>query len=190
MKKSVKLVIAVVVLLAAVGIFWGVQNKGPKDEAEETEYITAADSGDIYKYSYTNDGKVYTFTCDSEDGWSYDGDKDFNLDGSKLSVVIQNLWKTSIVRTLEDTDEESFEEFGLSDPAGEITVTMKDGSTETFHIGNTNSTVGAVYLYENDDTSTVYLVSTDISSAYNKSLDSLEGTTSITQENAEESAEE
>ncbi len=186
MKKSVKLVIAVVVLLAAIGIFWFVQSRSSNDEEAETEYITTADSEDIYKYSYTKDGTVYAFTCDSEDEWSYDGDKDFNLDGSRLSTVIQNLWKTSIVRTLTDVEEDSFEEFGLSDPAGEITVTMKDGSVETFHIGNTNSTVDAVYLYKNDDTSTVYLVSTDISSAYNKSLDSLEGTESITEESSEE----
>lgn len=185
MKKSVKLIIAVVVLLIAVGIFGVVQNRGPKDEVEETEYITAADSEDIYKYSYSKDGQMYTFTCDSDDGWSYDGDKDFNLDSSKLSVVIQNLWKTSVTRTLTDMDEQSFEEFGLTEPAGEICITMKDGSTEEFHIGNTNSTAGAVYLYKDDDTSTVYLVSTDISSAYNKSLDSLEGTKSVTEQSDE-----
>ena len=190
MKKSVKLIIAVVALLLAFGVYWIVQNKAPKDELKQTEFITTADSEDIYKYAYTKDGQVYSFTCDSKDGWSYDGDSKFNLDSAKLSVVVQNLWKTSISRTLTDVDDASFAEFGLAEPAGEISITMKDGTTEVFHIGNTNSTAGAVYLYKDDDTSTVYLVSTDILSAYNKDLSSLEGSKGITEQSDEGSSEE
>ena len=78
----------------------------------------------------------------------------------------------------------------LAEPAGEISITMKDGTTEVFHIGNTNSTAGAVYLYKDDDTSTVYLVSTDILSAYNNDLSSLEGSKGITEQSDEGSSEE
>ena len=42
---------------------------------------------------------------------------------------------------------------------------MKDGTSGTFHIGNTNDTTGDVYMYQDDDTSRVYLVSSSINQA-------------------------
>lgn len=164
-KKSTTLIIAFVLLILAVILYVVVQKAGPKDEEEKTDYLMTEDSSDIYKYSYTYDGDTLSFTYDEDEGWSYDKDKDFAVDAEQISGLLEYLWGTSVTRTLEDVKESSLAEYGLDKPSAEISYKMKDGTSGTFHIGNTNDTTGDVYMYRDDDTSKVYLVSSSINQA-------------------------
>lgn len=172
-KKSTKLIIALIVLALAIVAYVIVQKAGLNDEEETTEYLITLDSSNIYKYSYTLDDKTYAFTHDDDEGWKYDKDTDFAVDEDNMSVLLEYLWSTSVTRTLDDVEESSLADYGLDDPTIAITYQMKDGTTETFHVGDTNATTGDVYMYKDDDTSKVYLVSSDINSSYKTDLEDL-----------------
>ena len=171
-KKMIILILALVVLAALLGAYKVVKDQNPVEDTTPQKLVTA-ETDDLYKYAFSYDGEMYSFTLSLDEGWYYDADDSFDVNSSAMAALPSNLWETTISRTLEDVDEASLEEYGLKEPLAEIQITLRDETVISYHVGNQNASTKDLYVYVDDDPTTVYLVSSEIASACNKSLDSL-----------------
>ncbi len=159
-KKSRSLVIALAVLLAMVCILLIVQRKADDYENQDnTVTLIDVTADEITAVGVTADGVEMSFTLE-DDTWINDQDETLKIDESQVNLLTASLTGVSVSETM--TEVEDLEQYGLGDAAGSYQITTKDGEEITIHVGDTNSTASTVYVYLNDNTETVYAVSTSI----------------------------
>lgn len=107
----------------------------------------------------------------TEMAWVDPSDPDRDLDETTCGTLASSLTGVSITQTLTDVD--NLSEYGLDNPSYVVEITFTDGSTKKITIGDTNSVSGTVYCYLDDDTATVYAVSTSITTNLNQTIDDL-----------------
>ena len=129
-------------------------------QAKEVEVTTSDTSSADESGIVTSASDTSSTTTKTEDIWVDDDDASVNLDTSKCNTLASSLTGVSITQTLKDVTDLS--EYGLDSPSYTVNLTFKDGSTQTITIGSTNDAASAVYCYLGDDTSTVYAVSTSL----------------------------
>ena len=127
MKKSTKLVSAVVVLAVLGGVYVGLNtyvSKEEKTESSEEESKTEVFSmktDDIKSLEFIVDKKEVTFEK-KDDSWVKKDETAFPVDQDKMDTLISSLSSVKAERTLEDVEDAS--EYELDQPENTITVTM------------------------------------------------------------------
>ena len=155
--------VAVLVLLLAVNFVLGALQTAEENETETEETVefpVSLSEDEITRVSITNETGTMTFEKE-DDTWSYGEDADFPLDQDLLSAKLDTLASLTANRELEGVEDLS--EYGLDDPAIEVTVDT-DEESYTLGIGDSNSSTGDYYV-KVDGEDTVYTLSSTMPTA-------------------------
>ena len=173
-KKSVKLVIAVGVLVILSGAYVGVKTyvamqdaKEEESNEEETQEVVSIASEDIQSIKFILDKKETTFEKEG-DSWVKSDENAFPVDQDKLDTLAGTFSSVTAQRTLKDVEDPS--EYELDNPQNTITVTTTDGEATVIQVGMENDSTSQEYIDLNDDSSTVYVVSNSVFQSFEGTL--------------------
>ena len=173
MKKSTKLVSAVVVLTVLGGVYVGLntyvskeeKTESSSDEESKTE-VFSVKTDDIKSLEFIVDKKEVTFEK-KDDSWVKKDETAFPVNQTTLDSAASAIEKVEADRVLEDV--EDLTEYGLDSPSNTVTVDTADGTTK-LNIGDENTSTNQYYISKDDDDSTVYVVAADTVSPFMDSL--------------------
>ena len=173
MKKSTKLVSAVVVLAVLGGVYVGLntyvskeeKTESSSDEESKTE-VFSVKTDDIKSLGFIVDKKAVTFEK-KDDSWVKKDETAFPVNQTTLDSAASAIETVEADRVLEDV--EDLTEYGLDSPSNTVTVDTDDGTTK-FNIGDENTSTNQYYISKDDDDSTVYVVAADTVSPFMNSL--------------------
>ena len=173
MKKSTKLVSAVVVLAVLGGTYVGLNTYVSKEEktesssAEESKTeVFSVKTDDIKSLEFIVDKKETTFEK-KDDSWVKKDETAFPVNQTTLDSAASAIEKVEADRVLKKVDD--LTEYGLDSPSNTVTVDTSDGTTK-FNIGDENTSTNQYYISKDDDDSTVYVVAADTVTPFMKSL--------------------
>ena len=172
MKKSTKLVSAVVVLAVLGGVYVGLNtyvSKEEKTESSEEESKTevfSVKTDDIKSLEFIVDKKDVTFEK-KDDSWVKKDETAFPVNQTTLDSAASAIETVEADRVLEDV--ENLAEYGLDSPSNTVIVDTADGTTK-LNIGDENTSTNQYYISRDDDDSTVYVVAADTVSPFMNSL--------------------
>lgn len=157
MRKTTKLAILLAVLAALCLTVFLLSRRQARQEAvrESGETILAIDPESVTSLAWTNESGSFAFRREG-DGWVYEGDEAFPVDGEKLTTLLEPLEELGAAFTIEDARD--LGQYGLSDPAGSVTVGTESG-TYTLTLGDYSQLDAQRYLSLGDGK--VYLVTHD-----------------------------
>ena len=171
--KTVKMVIAVAVLVVCCGAYAGVktyvakqEQKESEEETEEKTTVFSASADDIQSLDFMIDKNETTFEKDN-DQWIKKDEKEFPVNQTTLDSAASAIEKVEADRVLKKVDD--LTEYGLDSPSNTVTVDTSDGTTK-FNIGDENTSTNQYYISKDDDDSTVYVVAADTVTPFMKSL--------------------
>ena len=163
MKKKNTALIAGIIILALLLVFYLVLHNSSKEDSQDTEKTseTAFETTveDISEAVFKSGENEYKFTK-SDDIWKYNGEENFPLDQSAFGEIISKFEKIAADRVLEKPD--NISEYGLDDPTVTVSLKDKDGKEQTLQFGDTNSVTSSSYMTLNKDNEKVYMVSSTI----------------------------
>ena len=173
MKKSTKLVSAVVVLAVLGGVYVGLNTYVSKEEKAESSSeeeskteVFSVKTDDIKSLGFIVDKKEVTFEK-KDDSWVKKDETAFPVNQTTLDSAASAIETVEADRVLEDV--EDLAEYGLDSPSNTVTVDTADGTTK-FNIGDENTSTNQYYISRDDDDSTVYVVAADTVSPFMNSL--------------------
>ena len=173
MKKSTKLVSAVVVLAVLGGVYVGLNTYVSKEEKTESSSeeeskteVFSVKTDDIKSLGFIVDKKAVTFEK-KDDSWVKEDETAFPVNQTTLDSAASAIETVEADRVLEDV--EDLTEYGLDSPSNTVTVDTDDGTTK-FNIGDENTSTNQYYISRDDDDSTVYVVAADTVSPFMNSL--------------------
>ena len=173
MKKSTKLVSAVVVLAVLGGVYVGLNTYVSKEEKAESSSeeeskteVFSVKTDDIKSLEFIVDKKEVTFEK-KDDSWVKKDETAFPVNQTTLDSAASAIKKVEADRVLEDV--EDLTEYGLDSPSNTVTVDTADGTTK-LNIGDENTSTNQYYISKDDDDSTVYVVAADTVSPFMNSL--------------------
>ena len=169
MKKQTKVVIilaAVLAVLVAGNIIikkvTSFNSEKREKESEEESLANIVRLNDFESLSSISFGE-FSFRCNDENDWSYDGDADFLLDDSIIKSVASEFAGMTATRKIEDCD--TLESYGLDNPEYTVDIEASDGTKQTLYVG---SNYNGEYYVKTSDSDVVYtckLTTTDELSA-------------------------
>ena len=173
MKKSTKLVSAVVVLAVLGGTYVGLNTYVSKEEKKESSSeeeskteVFSVKTDDIKSLEFIVDKKETTFEK-KDDSWVKKDETAFPVNQTTLDSAASAIEKVEADRVLKKVDD--LTEYGLDSPSNTVTVDTSDGTTK-FNIGDENTSTNQYYISKDDDDSTVYVVAADTVTPFMKSL--------------------
>ena len=173
MKKSTKLVSAVVVLVVLGGVYVGLNTYVTKEESTESSSeeeskteVYSVKTDDIKSLEFIIDKKDTVFEK-KDDSWVKKDETAFPVNQTTLDSAASALEKVEADRVLENVDD--LTEYGLDSPSNSVTVTTDDGTTK-FNIGDENTSTNQYYIVKDDEDSTVYVVSSSTVTPFMNSL--------------------
>lgn len=176
MKKKGKMAACLILLVLLLAVLAVLTKKnstadadsGSSDSGADAEKVVDFSKDDVTALSFQIDGETVSFTKtagdDDTDIWTYDQEDGFPLDEGKITSVLSSLSSMTAERVIEGDEIDSMADFGLETPSQEVVVTAGDEKT-MIHVGDKNSS-SRYYIYLNDDTSKVYLVSTSLGTMF------------------------
>ena len=173
MKKSTKLVSAVVVLAVLGGVYVGLntyvskeeQTESSSEEENKTE-VFSVKTEDIKSLEFIVDKKETTFEK-KDDSWVKEDETAFPVNQTTLDSAASAIEKVEADRVLKKVDD--LTEYGLDSPSNTITVDTSDGTTK-FNIGDENTSTNQYYITKDDDDNTVYVVAASTVTPFMDSL--------------------
>ena len=177
--KTVKMVLAVVVLGVCCGAYAGVktyvahqEQKESEEDSEESTTVFTASTDNIKSLDFMVDDTETTFEKD-DDSWVKNDETDFPVNQTTLDSAASAIASVDSDRVLEDVDDLS--EYGLDSPSNTIKIVTKsdeedgDDITTTLYVGDENSSTSQYYVRK-DDEKTVYLIDSSCVEPFTKSL--------------------
>ena len=178
--KTVKMVLAVVVLGVCCGAYAGVktyvahqEQKESEEDSEESTTVFTALTDNIKSLDFMVDDTETTFEKD-DDSWVKKDETDFPVNQTTLDSAASAIASVDSNRVLEDVDDLS--EYGLDSPSNTIKIVTKsdeedgDDITTTLYVGDENSSTSQYYVRKDDDEKTVYLIDSSCVEPFTKSL--------------------
>ena len=173
MKKSTKLVSAVVVLAVLGGVYVGLNTYVSKEEKAESSSeeeskteVFSVKTDDIKSLGFIVDKKEVTFEK-KDDSWVKKDETAFPVNQTTLDSAASAIETVEADRVLEDV--EDLADYGLDSPSNTVIVDTADGTTK-LNIGDENTSTNQYYISRDDDDSTVYVVAADTVSPFMNSL--------------------
>ena len=178
--KTVKMVLAVVVLGVCCGAYAGVKTyvahqdqKESEEDSEESTTVFTASTDNIKSLDFMVDDTETTIEKD-DDSWVKKDETDFPVNQTTLDSAASAIASVDSDRVLEDVDDLS--EYGLDSPSNTIKIVTKsdeedgDDITTTLYVGDENSSTSQYYVRKDDDEKTVYLIDSSCVEPFTKSL--------------------
>ena len=178
--KTVKMVLAVVVLGVCCGAYAGVktyvahqEQKESEEDSEESTTVFTASTDNIKSLDFMVDDTETTFEKD-DDSWVKKDETDFPVNQTTLDSAASAIASVDSNRVLEDVDD--LTKYGLDSPSNTIKIVTKsdeedgDDITTTLYVGDENSSTSQYYVRKDDDEKTVYLIDSSCVEPFTKSL--------------------
>lgn len=165
------MLLALVVLAAA---FLGIRqyNKNASSAAFTTEdtqeTVLDVNSDDITSFSYVYEGETYAFEKE-DDTWYYADDHALNLNQERIKAMILKVAPLKADQVIENVTDMS--QYGLADPERTIQYETADRSV-IINVGNLNSMTSQYYIAFPSEME-VYVVTTNVVTGFNYTLDDL-----------------
>ena len=182
------MLLALVVLAAA---FLGIRqyNKNASSATSTTEdtqeTVLDVNSDDITSFSYVYEGETYAFEKKDET-WYYTDDHSLNLNQERIKAMILKVAPLKADQVIENVTDMS--QYGLADPERTIQYETADRSV-IINVGNLNSMTSQYYVAFPSEMK-VYVVTTNVVTSFNYTLEDLvEETTEATETAETETAE-
>ena len=182
------MLLALVVLAA---VFLGIRqyNKNIASATSTTEdtqeTVLDVNSDDITSFSYVYEGETYAFEKKDET-WYYTDDHSLNLNQERIKAMILKVAPLKADQVIENVTDMS--QYGLADPERTIQYETADRSV-IINVGNLNSMTSQYYIAFPSEMK-VYVVTTNVVTGFNYTLDDLvEETTEATETAETETAE-
>ncbi|MBQ9150794.1 MAG: DUF4340 domain-containing protein [Clostridia bacterium] len=187
MDKKIRNLLILVGILALLCIGYAVTGLLMPDGETETE--AGAEEGTTALFRVTEDGlTALSFTYDkdgdgtaefwdflrSEDGntWKWTGDADVPLGSSLFYTYSSTLASATASKVIRGVTEAQLAEYGLEDPRKTVYFTDAAGGEQSFCIGAYNAYNGTYCAYINEDKTTVYLVGSELLTAFEVPIES------------------
>ena len=163
--------VALVVLAAA---FLGIRqyNKNASSATSITEdtqeTVLDVNSDDITSFRYVYEGETYAFEKE-DDTWYYADDHSLNLNQDRIKAMILKVAPLKADQVIENVTDMS--QYGLADPERTIQYETADRSV-IINVGNLNSMTSQYYIAFPSEMK-VYVVTTNVVTGFNYTLDDL-----------------
>ena len=177
------MLLALVVLAAA---FLGIRqyNKNAASATSITEdtqeTVLDVNSDDITSFRYVYEGETYAFEKE-DDTWYYADDHSLNLNQDRIKAMILKVAPLKADQVIENVTDMS--QYGLADPERTIQYETADRSV-IINIGNLNSMTSQYYVAFPSEMK-VYVVTTNVVTGFNYTLEDLVEETTEAMETAE-----
>ena len=182
-RQMIGMLLALVVLAAA---FLGIRqyNKNASSATSITEdtqeTVLDVNSDDITSFRYVYEGEAYAFEKE-DDTWYYADDHSLNLNQDRIKAMILKVAPLKADQVIENVTDMS--QYGLADPERTIQYETADRSV-IINIGNLNSMTSQYYIAFPSEMK-VYVVTTNVVTGFNYTLDDLVEETTEATETAE-----
>jgi len=187
-KQKIQLIVLLVICGVALAAYFGFKQYNAKhDDTEDTSYTAyTVDTDQIQQIDCQNEKGSFSVARDG-DTWTFPDDPGEKVDTAQVESMLNLLEK--ITSDNEVTGVTSPEDYGFNDnPTMTISLTMKDGSTETLYVGDTNKAISA-YYFRVGDADTIYTVDASFVVTFNVDQSSLVSTDSSSSSSAEQPTE-
>ena len=173
MKRSIKLLILLVLLCACAGGYLLVSGMdGAEQVSEETGdfALTARTAEELTGLEWAYDGESYHLV--KADGrWTMADNAGFPVKQSAADSLGQSLIALQAGRKLENVTDASL--YGLDSPAFTVTASWADGTSATYAMGDATPFADGYYLSLSGQESTVYTTATGLDSLFRMTLSDL-----------------
>lgn len=182
-RQMIGMLLALVVLAAA---FLGIRqyNKNAASATSTTEdtqeTVLDVNSDDITSFCYVYEGETYAFEKE-DDTWYYADDHSLNLNQDRIKAMILKVAPLKADQVIENVTDMS--QYGLADPERTIQYETADRSV-IINIGNLNSMTSQYYVAFPSEMK-VYVVTTNVVTGFNYTLEDLVEETTEAMETAE-----
>ena len=144
---------------------------------EDTQETVLDELDDITSFSYVYEGETYAFEK-KDDTWYYADDHSLNLNQDRIKAMILKVAPLKADQVIENVTDMS--QYGLADPERTIQYETADRSV-IINVGNLNSMTSQYYIAFPSEMK-VYVVTTNVVTGFNYTLDDLvEETTAETE---------
>ena len=173
---------ALCVALAAVAVVNNIR-RGEEEETPTNEQnqvvVMQVDSASINYLNYThdNDGdgnaEELEFVVGSDNlTWYWQENTKLKLTQGIIATFASNLNGITSTQTFKNVSDEQLRKFGFDAPSKYVTVGDKINGRQSLTFGAYNSYNDCYYVYRNDDKATVYMISSDIFTGLETSVES------------------
>lgn len=162
-------------LVICAGAYFGLKAYNEKVEKQEqqkteSETVTAVqvDNEAVTSFSYQLQGNTLTFEKE-DDTWYYQPDHSINIDQNGITSMLSAVAEITTQKKLEDVEDTA--EYGFDEPLNVLQFETSEGSY-TVTLGMKNEVTGQYYVM-NSESDKVYLIDTDLSSTFSKTVEQL-----------------
>lgn len=152
----------------------------PGDGENGTSSVFRVTEGGLTRLAFTYDkdgdgeAELWDYRFDEEaQAWQWVEDPDVPLGKSLFVQYAETLAAATTVKIITDVTNEQFREFGLQDPIKTVTFTDVAGGEQSFCLGAYNTYNGTYCACLNGDTSTVYLLGSELYDAFETPIEDL-----------------
>lgn len=173
MKRSIKMLMLLVVLAVFVGGYYGVQHFSQTTQVQEetgTFDLNAKTAENVSGLAWTLDDVTFDFV-NNGGTWQKQGDTAFPVDQQKLQDMAEELLEVKATRKLEDVTSPA--DYGLAEPAFSVKVTWDNGTTTTYTLGDATPFADGYYLSLSDQEQVAYTVEDDLSDIFDTTMTAL-----------------
>jgi hypothetical protein len=163
-RRGKTLLLLTIALGAVIGGYYLIASLTKEPAKETAPPLFSVSADDLARITWTYQDSTITLVK-GDSGWGLEGSAAFPLDASQVTTItglFQSFTPTNTIATPSDLSE-----YGLEKPSIDITLELTDGTSQELKIGDCNSSISSYYLLWNGN---VYTVSSDINSAFAKSL--------------------
>lgn len=147
------------ILFAAVLIVLGIRYRESRQDADEPGSsggaVAQAQSGPV-AITYSNGSATLSFSVGEDGEWFWTNDPAFPLKPNTINTILALLEAWAPQQTL--AAGEDLGAYGLSEPAGALSVTAADGSVRTLSFGKPAADESSRYVLDTADPATVYII--------------------------------
>ncbi|MGN0182806.1 MAG: DUF4340 domain-containing protein [Candidatus Ornithomonoglobus sp.] len=184
MTRTRKLCGLFLLLLAAAALCFGARLLSEREEEADLTSVMEIDAEDITGLKWSYDGE--TVELKKEDShWRY-ADDGADADQEKIKELTDSIASLKASALL--TREEQTEDYGFDEPEKEVVVSTETADT-TYTFGAVNDVTDEYYLRITGSES-IFMVSKDFASCFDKSREAVAATPEPTEEPEEETADE
>ncbi|MBQ2767995.1 MAG: DUF4340 domain-containing protein [Clostridia bacterium] len=172
-RKSLAMIVMLVVLGLLCGLYFVVTRTAPSGDADETTPVDPTvtllvlDVETMTGLRYFSGGEELSFILE-ENVWYWEEDTSLHLDSTAFASMVEGLQPLTSTVTIKAPDADMLADFGLDEPVQQVTLIDGTG-THTLLIGNYNSFNGCYYAAI-DTTDTVYMIDAAIAESFGPSI--------------------
>lgn len=169
MKKIYKMLILLLIAAALAGLYAVIKNADSNEE-NTVVYINRFSTENVSQISWNNGTENLLFKK-SGDSWTYPENTGVTPDSEKINGIVGKIEALTASDEIQNVTD--FEQYGLEDPYVVIEVTMSDGNSVKYTVGDYSTFTHQTYIRVGNGTS-VFLIDPGFTDDFDLPLKDLE----------------